>query len=179
MMLKLQKRRNCHVLKSRKWKLEEEEEGQTPKVAKVSNSAAKEASSGVVKTRPTRSNPSGKIIEKPKTPAEPKPETSVEPKPESSWGYQMPKSLSEKIIDSWFDQHYAHSFSGFLKSLNETEAGVVREILLGKDNLASSGQFSDVTTQEESFAETNNVSTPIQTDGTKEKKKCNSNIDNL
>ena len=90
----------------------------------------------------------------------------------------MPKSSSEKIIDSWFDQHYAHSFSGFLKSLNETEAGVVREILLGKDNSASSGQFSDVTTQEESFVETSNVSTPIQTDGTKGKK-CNSNIDNL
>ena len=121
----------------------------------------KKASSGVVKTRPTRSNPSGKIIEKPQTPAE--------PKPESSWGYQIPKSSSEKIIDSWFDQHYAHSFSGFLKSLNETEAGVVREILLGKDNSASSGQFSDVTTQE-SFVETSNISTPIQTDGTKEKK---------
>ena len=90
----------------------------------------------------------------------------------------MPKSSSEKIIDSWFDQHYAHSFSGFLKSLNETEAGVVREILLGKDNLASSGQLSDVTTQEESFVEISNVSTPIQTDRTKEKK-CNSNIDNL
>ena len=122
----------------------------------------KKASSGVVKTRPTRSNPSGKIIEKPQTPAG--------PKPESSRGYQISKSLSEKIIDSWFDQHYAHSFSGFLKSLNETEAGVVREILLGKDNLASSGQFSDVTTQEESFVETSNVSIPIQTDGTKEKK---------
>ena len=76
----------------------------------------KEASSGVVKTRPTRSNPSGKIIEKPETPAEPKPKTPAEPKPqppaepkpESSRGYQMPQSLSEKIIDSWFDQHYAH-----------------------------------------------------------------------
>ena len=48
----------------------------------MSNSAAKEASSGVVKTRPTRSNPSGKIIEKPETPAEPKPETPAEPKPQ-------------------------------------------------------------------------------------------------
>ena len=107
--------------KSRKQKVDEEE-GQTPKVAKVSNGATKEASSGVVKTRPTRSNPSGKIIEKPQTPAEPKAETPTEPKPqppepkpESSQGYQMPQSLSEKIIDSWFDQHYVHSFSGFLK----------------------------------------------------------------
>ena len=58
----------------------------------------------------------------------------------------------------------------FSKSLNETEAGIVREILFGKDNSASSGQFSDVTTQEESFVETSNVSTPTQTDRTKEKK---------
>ena len=61
--------------KSEKRKIDDEE-GPTPKVSKVSNGAAKETSNGAVKTRPTRSNPSGKIIEKPQQPAEPKPQTS-------------------------------------------------------------------------------------------------------
>ena len=84
----------------------------------------------------------------------------------------MPLSTTEKVVDSWFDKHYAHSFSSFLRSLNDTEAGIVREILLGRDNSASSGQFSDAT-QDESLPETSNVSAtsaPIQTDGSKEKK---------
>ena len=43
-------------------------------------------------------------------------------------------------------RHHDNSFLHFLKTLNETEASVVHEMLVGKANLSgSSVQFSDVT----------------------------------
>ena len=65
-------------------------------------------------------------------------------------GYEMPKSFRECVVDDWFTRRHENSFSSFLKILNETEASVVHEMLLGKSGLSgnisgSSGQFSDVT----------------------------------
>ena len=73
-------------------------------------------------------------------------QVTAESKQTKPKGYQMPLSLGECIVDAWFTRHHDNSFSHFLKTLNETEASVGHEMLVGKGNLSgSSGQFSDVT----------------------------------
>ena len=73
-------------------------------------------------------------------------QVTAESKQTKPKGYQMPQILGEHIVDDLFTRHHDNSFSHFLKRLNESEASVVHEMLVGKGNLSgSSGQFSDVT----------------------------------
>ena len=61
-------------------------------------------------------------------------------------GYHASQMHAEKTLDNWFTKHHKNSFSHFLTTLNNEDAGVLHSLLVNRqDDNASLGQFSDVT----------------------------------